>query len=125
MADLDQTAQSDRAVQLLHALGYLYETHGQTKRGLVLLLIAARLCPDHIGVLRTLAHAFLADGSPHRAMAVIDRLRSMGGGDHPLNDLLTSQALWAAGREMEARRYFRDFLDRRQTNEVNPADQHV
>jgi type III secretion protein Y len=109
----DHTVRNDRAVQLLHALGYLYGSHGQTKRGLALLLIAARLSPHNIGVLRTLAHAFLADGSPHLAMAVIDRLRSMEGAEHPVNDLLTSHALWAAGREIEARRCFRDFLDRR------------
>ena len=41
----------------------------------MLLLIAARLAPADVGVLRTLAYAFLIDGSPHRAMAVIDRER--------------------------------------------------
>jgi type III secretion protein Y len=100
------------AVHLLHAVGYLYGHHGQTKRALVLLLIAARLAPDDVGVLRTLAYAFLMDGSPHRAIAVIDQLRSMRGGDHPVLDLLASRALWACGRENEARRAYRAYVSR-------------
>jgi type III secretion protein Y len=100
------------AVHLLHAVGYLYGHHGQRKRALVLLLIAARLAPDDVGVLRTLAHAFLMDGSPHRAIAVIDQLRSMRGGEHPVLDLLASRALWACGREHEARRAYRAYVSR-------------
>jgi len=101
------------SVQLLHALGYLYGQHGETKRGLVLLLIAARLAPDDVGILRTLAHAFLADGAPDRTIAVINRLRAMEEADHPVLDLLMGRALWASGRPIEARRSFRDFLERR------------
>jgi type III secretion protein Y len=100
------------AVHLLHAVGYLYGHHGQTKRALVFLLIAARLAPDDVGVLRTLAYAFLMDGSPQRAIAVIDQLRSMRGGDHPVLDLLASRALWACGRENEARRAYRAYVSR-------------
>jgi|SRR5215471_14479946 len=101
------------SVQLLHALGYLYGQHGESKRGLVLLLIAARLAPDNVGIWRTLAHAFLVDGAPEHTIAVIERLRSMEGADHPVLDLLMSRALWACGRRIEARRSFRDFLERR------------
>jgi type III secretion protein Y len=100
-------------VQLLHLLGYLYGQHGETKRGIVMLLIAARLAPGNVGVWRTLAHAFLADGAPKRAIAVIEHLRRMNGADHPALDLLMSRALWACGRRIEARRCFRDFLARR------------
>jgi hypothetical protein len=53
------------------------------------------------------------DGAPDRALAVIDRLRSMEDGDHPALDLLKSRALWEAGRQIEARRVFRDFVERR------------
>jgi type III secretion protein Y len=101
------------AVHLLHAVGYLYGHHGQTKRAIVLLLIAARLAPDDVGVLRTLAYAFLIDGSPRRAMTVIDQLRSMHGGEHPVLDLLACRALWACGRENEARRAYRAYATRR------------
>jgi type III secretion protein Y len=101
------------SVQLLHALGYLYGEHGETKRGLVLLLLAARLAPDDVGILRTLVHAFLLDDAPERAIAVINRLRSMPDADHPALDLLMGRALWACGRQIEARRSFRDFLERR------------
>jgi type III secretion protein Y len=100
------------AVHLLHAVGYLYGHHGQTKRAIVLLLIAARLAPHDVGVLRTLAYAFLVDGSPHRAIAVIDQLRSMEGGDHPVLDLLACRALFACGRGSEARRAYRAYVSR-------------
>ena len=101
------------AVQLLHALGYLYGQQGETKRGLVLLLLAARLAPDDVGILRTLAHAFMQDGAPERAIAVIERLRSMREADHPILDLMMGRALWACGRQAEARRSFHDFLAQR------------
>jgi type III secretion protein Y len=100
-------------VQLLHLLGYLYGQHGETKRGLVLLIIAARLAPDNVGIWRTLAHSFLADGAPERTIVVIERLRLMDGADDPVLDLLMGRALWACGRRVEARRSFRDFLARR------------
>jgi type III secretion protein Y len=106
------TQATGEAVELLHALGSLYGVHGQVKRGLALLVIAARLAPDHVGVLRSLAHAFLADRSPQRAMPVINRLRQLDGGDHPVVALMASHAAWAIGETREARLAFRDFLDR-------------
>ena len=99
--------------EVMHVLGYLYAHHGQSKRGLVLLLIAARLAPDDVPILRTLAHTFLIDGSPHHALAVLDRLRTMEGADHPVLHLLTGRALWACGRRLEARSAFNDFLELR------------
>src|SRR5215475_12548239 len=68
----------DQTVELLHALGHLYARHSQPKRGLVLLLIAARLAPNDEGVLRTLAEAFLRSRSPQAAAEVLDRLQSLG-----------------------------------------------
>jgi predicted Zn-dependent protease len=102
----------DDPVQLLHILGHLYSQHGQTRRGVVLLLIAARLAPKNVDVWRTLAHAFLAGGAPDRAIVAIGRLRQMSSSDDPALDLLMSRALWASGRRIEARRSFRDFLER-------------
>jgi type III secretion protein Y len=104
--------EDDGSVQLLHVLGHLYSQHGETKRGIVMLLIAARLDPDNVGVWRTIAHAFLLDRDPKRAIAVIERLRQMDDSDHPALDLLEARALWASGRRIEARRSFRDFLAR-------------
>jgi type III secretion protein Y len=100
----------DGPAELLHILGHLYTRHGATRRGVVMLLMAARLAPDNAGVWRSLACAFLADGAPERTIAVIGRLREMGEPDHPALDLLMSRALWACGRRVEARRCFRDFL---------------
>ncbi|MBO0736947.1 MAG: hypothetical protein J2P48_10320 [Alphaproteobacteria bacterium] len=102
----------DDSVQLLHLLGHLYSQHGQTKRGVILLLIAARLAPESASIWATLAHAFLADGAPDRAIVAIGRVRQMSESDDPAVDLLMSRALWASGRPLEARRCFRDFLER-------------
>ena len=102
-----------QSVQLLHGLGYLYGRYGQPKRALVLLLIAARMAPDDVGVLRTLAHVFLLDGAPRRAAAVLDRLATLDGAEHPVLDLLRARVLWACGQKPEARQAFRRYLDRR------------
>jgi type III secretion protein Y len=103
---------TENILQLLHGLGHIYADHGQTKRALVLQLIASRLDPDNKPVLRTLAYTFLNDGAPERALAVIARLRALTE-DDPSLDLLHSKALWLAGQDIEARRAFRDFLERR------------
>ena len=95
----------DQTVELLHALGHLYARHSQPKRGLVLLLIAARLAPNDEGVLRTLAEAF---------SEVIERLQALGGANQPMLDLLRSRALLLAGNESEAKRMFRKFLEHRE-----------
>ena len=104
------TAGRDQTVELLHALGHLYARHSEPQRGLVLLLIAARLAPNDEGVLRTLAEAFLSSHSPQAATEVIERLESLSGANQPALDLLRSRALWLAGNETEAKRAFRKFL---------------
>jgi type III secretion protein Y len=108
-------SRTENTLQLLHALGYIYANYGQTKRALVLQLIASRIAPDDKALLRTLAYTFLSDGAPERALAVIARLQSLDE-DDPALALLHSRALWEAGREIEARQMFSEFLDRsRQT----------
>jgi len=102
-----------QSVQLLHRLGYLYGRYGQPKRALVLLLIAARMAPDDVGVLRTLAHMFLLDGYPQRAAAVLERLATLDGAEHPVLDLLRARALWKCGQKPEARQAFRRYLNHR------------
>ena len=96
-------------LQLLHSLGYLYADHGQNKRALVFQLIASRLEPESRPVLRTLAHTFLSDGAPDKALAVIARLRALDD-DDPMLDLLQGRALWRAGHKSEARRIFQRFI---------------
>lgn len=102
-------------VQLLHALGYLYCRHGQVKRALVLLLLAGRLAPRDVGVLRTLAYAFICDGAGQSALRVLDHLDTLGEGERKVA-LLRSRALWLAGKEAEARECFRAFTDERVTH---------
>ena len=101
------------AADLLHALGYIYSQHGQERRGLALLLIAARVAPDDPGVLRTLAAAFVATGAGERALAAIERVAEVEGGWSPTLELLRSRALWEGGRRIEARQAFRDYVNNR------------
>jgi len=99
--------------ELLHSLGYLYAHHGQTQRGLVLLLIAARIAPNDVGVLRTLAFALIAGGHGERALAVIDRIASLEPDSPATLQLLKSRALWVSGDKIEARRCFRSYVEAR------------
>lgn len=104
--------QRENTLQLLHSLGYIYANHGQTKRALVLQLLASRLEPENRYLLRTLAYTFLNDGAPERALAVISRLRALEE-DDPSLDLLQSRALWLSGHKEEARRFFQYFIQSR------------
>jgi type III secretion protein Y len=101
------------AAELLHSLGYLYTNHGQTQRGLVLLLIAARIAPNDPGILRTLTHALTTDGYGERALAVLDRLEALQQERSPMLQLLRSRALWASGDKVDARRCFRQYVETR------------
>jgi type III secretion protein Y len=101
------------AAELLHALGYLYSHHGQTQRGLVLLLIAARVAPSDTGILRTLAHGLIVDGYGERALAVIERLSALEPDASPALQLLKSRALWVTGDKIGARQCFREYVERR------------
>lgn len=98
------------AADLLHALGFLYAQHGQERRGLALLLIAARVAPDDPGVLRSLAAAFVETGAGDRALAAIDRVAELEGGVSRTLALLRCRALWASGQRIEARQAFRDYV---------------
>lgn len=100
-------------MQLLHVLGYLYGCHGQVKRGVAYLLIAAQLSPGNPGVLKTLAHLLILDGEADKALATIARLETLDGMAHPTLALLKSRALRAAGRMAEARHAFRACLAQR------------
>ena len=99
--------------QLLHILGHGYGGHGQTKRAIVLLILATWLVPEDARVLRTLAYTFLLDGEPEKALSVIDKLTAIEGDDHPALSLLRSRALKAAGRDDEAEAAFSQYIERR------------
>jgi type III secretion protein Y len=99
--------------QLLHLLGHGYGGHGQTKRAIVLLILATWLAPDDPGVLRSLAYTFLLDGAPEKALSVIEKLIEIEGDEHPALSLLRSRALKAAGREDEAEEAFSQYIEQR------------
>jgi type III secretion protein Y len=96
---------------LLLALGWLYLRSGHHRRGLVLVLLARHAAPDDPAVARTLAWAFVVNGSGEEALAILDGIAPppSAAADPPLR-LLRSRALWLAGRAEEARRCFAEFV---------------
>ena len=97
---------------LLQALAFLYLRHGQNRRALTLILMAARDAPDDVGVLRMLAYAFVANDAPEEALDVIERLEKLdfAGSADQVRHLLKARALLHAGRRAEARAVFRKFV---------------
>jgi hypothetical protein len=100
---------------LLQALAYLYLRHGQNRRALTLALLVGRAAPEHVGVLRLLAFAFIANDAPEEALEIIDRLEraDFAAGANRMHHLLRARALLHAGRRVEARAVFRQFVDAR------------
>ncbi|MGI9435283.1 MAG: hypothetical protein ACR2Q4_10725 [Geminicoccaceae bacterium] len=111
-------------IDLLHALAFLYLRHGQNRRALSLAMLAARRAPDHVGLMRTLAYAFVANGAADEALETIDRLeqRDFAGGCEQMHRLLKARALLKAGRTSEARMVFRQFVDNRHIEAASLAD---
>ena len=102
-------------LDLLKALAFLYLRHGQNRRALTLILLAAKHAPEDIGVLRTLAYAFIANDAPEEALEVIERLERLdfAEGADRTRRLLKARALLHAGRRVEARKVFRQFVEQR------------
>ncbi len=102
---------------LLQALAYLYLRHGQNRRALTLALLAARSAPDDIGLLRLLAYAFVANDAPDEALEIIERLErsDFAPGADRMRALLKARALLHAGRRVEARAVFRQFVEARRS----------
>lgn len=109
---------------LLQALAFLYLRHGQNRRALTLILMAARDAPDDVGILRTLAYAFVANDAPEEALDVIERLEKLdfAGGADQIRRLLKARALLHAGRRVEAKAVFRQFVEMRKTKGAEPED---
>lgn len=99
------------SAELLHSIAHLYMGAGQNSRALVFLLIANRIDPTDLRILRALAAALIKSGSLGRALGVIEKLADQG--DHISAQLLRARALWLLGRQAEARRCFRDYLELR------------
>ncbi|OLO05920.1 hypothetical protein BTW07_02650 [Salinicola socius] len=98
-------------------MGHLYLKSGQTRRGMVMLLIANRMAPDHAGVLRALCRGFLASGNGARALNVIARLEANHEHDATLI-LLRSRAEWLTGERALARRHFQRYLEQRRHDDT-------
>ena len=117
---MSDTADRD-AVDLLHLMGHLYLKSGQVQRGLVLLLIATRMAPNHTGVLQALCQGFLANGNGQRALNVVDRLAAAGVEDDALQ-LLRSRAHWVNGERDTARRLWRAYLEQRRHSQSRQGE---
>jgi type III secretion protein Y len=104
-------------LDLLKALAFLYLRHGQNRRALTLALLAAKHAPEDVGVLRTLAYAFISNDAPEEALDVIERLERLdfAEGADRTRRLLKARALLHAGRRVEARKVFRQFVEQRRT----------
>ena len=101
---------------LLHALTFLYLRHGQNRRALSLIMLAARRVPGDVGLMRTLAYAFIANGAAEEALEVIEKLEQLditGGSADQMRRLLKARALLHAGRTVEAKALFRQFVETR------------
>lgn len=97
---------------LLCELSYIYLACGQADKALALIRLVVAWMPDDIGVLRILACALLANGRGEEALGVVDRLAVIDDGGEAQTPLLLlrSHALRLAGRTIEARRSFREFI---------------
>lgn len=109
---------------LLHALAFLYLRHGQNRRALSLIMLAARRVPNDPGLMRTLAFAFIVNGAAEEALEVIERLEQIDRepGSEPMQWLLKARALLHAGRLTEAKVLFRQFVDARKSGLEPLAD---
>lgn len=101
------------SLEFLHALGSLYCRAGHHKRGLVFLLLAARMAPDDVAVLHSLAQAFVATGAVPRALAAIERIEDISDDIDPAILRLQSHARWERGEKDEARDAFEAYLQAR------------
>ena len=107
------TQQRRDSVEFLHGLGYLYCRAGQPERGLVFLLLAAKIAPHETAVLRSLAAVFVETESANRALTAIDRIEDIEGTSSPNLALLKSRAQWMRGEHDRARKTFRDYVEGR------------
>lgn len=91
--------------QWLHSRGQLYARSGQERRGLTYLLMAYRISPDDMGILRSLIALFTQSGDGRRALNALDYLIGLEG-SQPSHPLLRSRALWVSGEHDAARECF-------------------
>ncbi len=109
------------SAEYLHTLGRLYWRAGNLDRGLVFLLLAARVAPDDVTILKTLAVVFIEQGAAARALTTIDRIAGLGEEFELELAALESRALWTAGQYQEARETFSDFMTKRSASSTAPA----
>ena len=98
------------AAMIVHQLAQLYLQYADTRRALVLLLIANRIAPTNILILRTLAEAFLARRDGVKAYSALSHIEQIQGPSSALARL-QSRALWCAGYREQAKTRFRESID--------------
>jgi type III secretion protein Y len=104
------TQRNADSLEFLHALGSLYCRAGHHERGLAFLLLAAKMAPDDIAVLHSLAEAFAETGAGPRAIAAIDRIEDIADAIDPALARLRSKAEWLSGEKDRAREAFEAYL---------------
>lgn len=94
---------------LLSILAYFYLCHDRPEKAAVLYALLDVVAPDDPPTLKGQAVALMQDGKPDQALAVLDRLSSLGSGGASMH-LLRSQALRATGDIVAAEAAFDLYL---------------
>lgn len=100
------------ALDLLHRLGHLHLKAGNSKKALVLLLVASRISVEHTPLMCSLVEAFISNGQISRALKTIDSLEGSGLETYEL-ELMRSKAYWADGNMVAAREHFDTYVAER------------
>ena len=90
--------------------GEVYRRAGQHRRALVYLLMAQRLVPADVAILRGLVAAYIANDDGERALKALEALTALDDGA-PYLHWLRSRALWSMGEHARAHEAFCAFLD--------------
>lgn len=97
---------SEKTIEFLRLLGYLYLRHGQHDKAMRVLEALRVTRPRDRWVLRTFAYALLQAGRHARCLEQLESLPADQSPDLGV-ELMRSRALWALGRGDEARRVIR------------------
>ena len=107
---------------LLHLLGYHHLQHGNASQAALIFESALSFDPLNIKIVQGLACAYLRDGHPEQALALLEKLSN----EHKTNALtwlLKGQAFARTGRVAEAAGAMRMFIQMRATENLQDSPQ--
>lgn len=107
---------------LLHLLGYHHLQHGNPSQAALIFESALSFDPLNIKIVQGLACAYLRDGHPEQALALLEKL-SNEQKTNALTWLLKGQAFARTGRVAEAAGAMRMFIQMRATENLQDSPQ--